>query len=89
MRLHSLCAVLVLAALLTGSAFAQEQVTQFQGADNEAMRFRHLWIAYGAIWALVMVFIWRTWSRQQATAAELADLKRRLATMEGGADGGD
>jgi CcmD family protein len=64
----------------TGGA---EQVTQFEAASNEDMKYRHLWLAYGAIWLLVFGFVWRTWGRQRDTARELEDLRRRLATLEG------
>lgn len=55
----------------------------------EPMRYRHLWIAYSAIWFLVFFFMFRTWKTSQSTAAELDGLKRRLADLEGkgGTDG--
>ncbi len=58
-------------------------------AELEPMRYRHLWIAYSAIWFLVFFFMFRTWKTSQATAAQLDGLKRRLADLEGkgGTDG--
>lgn len=89
MRRVGIAALVVVVTGLGGVAFAQpEQVTQFEAVANESMKYRHLWIAYGAIWALIFGFVWRTWSRQRATAAELEDLRRRLGALEG-RDGGD
>lgn len=49
----------------------------------EALRYQHLWIAYGAIWLIVFVFVWRTWRSSEALGAELDGLKARLADLEG------
>lgn len=58
-------------------------ITAFEAAeDAQEMGLRHLWIAYAALWLLVFAFVWRTWRREQATAAELEALRRRLAAME-------
>lgn len=51
--------------------------------DLEPMRYRHLWIAYSAIWLLVFGFMFRTYKKSEATQAELELLKRRLADLEG------
>lgn len=59
-------------------------VEQFQAsADLEPMRYRHLWIAYSAIWFLVFFFMFRTWKNSEKTTAELEVLKRRLSELEG------
>jgi CcmD family protein len=91
---RTLAAALLAGGLWAAPALAQEapasaptgsveQVTSFQAASNEQMKYRHLWIAYGAIWLLIFGFVWRTWQRQRGTAVELEDLRRRLAAMEG------
>lgn len=49
----------------------------------EALRYQHLWIAYGAIWLIVFVFVWRTWRSSETLSAELDGLKARLADLEG------
>ncbi|MFN3197919.1 MAG: CcmD family protein [Bradymonadia bacterium] len=55
----------------------------FKGtSSNEDMKYRNLWIAYAAIWILVFGFIWRTWSKQQSTAQELNDLRKRLNALD-------
>jgi len=51
--------------------------------DLEPMRYRHLWIAYSAIWFIVFFFMFRTWKNSEKTTAELDVLKRRLAELEG------
>lgn len=53
----------------------------------EELRYRHLWIAYGAAWLIVFGFVWRTWKQAEETDRSLADLKRRVAEMEGKSDG--
>lgn len=75
----------------TEAAAPGKVVDTFQtSAELEPMRYRHLWIAYSAIWFLVFFFMFRTWKNSQRTAAELDGLKRRLADLEGkGGDGGD
>ncbi len=68
---------------------AVEQVTSFAAGSNEGMKYRHLWLAYGAIWLLVFGFVWRTWRRQRDTDTELEDLRRRLVALEGRDGPGD
>ncbi|MEE2786022.1 MAG: hypothetical protein VX589_01710 [Myxococcota bacterium] len=48
----------------------------------ETMRYRHLWIAYGAIWFIIFFFVFRTWRLNQSTSSELERLKSRLADLE-------
>jgi len=61
----------------------QKIVTKFiRDPALEEMRYQHLWIAYGAIWLIIFFFVFRTWRQGQHTAAEVADLKSRLAEME-------
>lgn len=82
---------------LSAPALAQEYVPPAPAAETspeaarqrfetgealEELRYRNLWIAYGAFWLLVFAFVWRTWQRSRGTEAELADLKARLAEME-------
>lgn len=55
----------------------------FKAERLEELRYKHLWIAYGAIWLIVFVFVFRTWRSGEATAAELDGLKARLAKLEG------
>ncbi len=63
---------------------AGEVVDTFETSpDLEPMRYRHLWIAYSAIWLLVFGFMFRTYKKSEATQAELELLKRRLADLEG------
>ncbi|MCA9538971.1 MAG: hypothetical protein KC620_08780 [Myxococcales bacterium] len=63
--------------------------TQFERTEAlEDMRYKHLWIAYGAVWLLVFAFVFRTWRRSEATASELNGLKARLAELEGRSGGG-
>lgn len=75
-----------------GDAAPAKVAETFEASPHlEPMRYRHLWIAYGAIWLLVFVFVFRTWRTSQQTSAELDGLKRRLAELEGrspGAQGG-
>ncbi len=48
----------------------------------EALRYRHMWIAFGAAWLIVCGFAWRTWRRAEQTEGELEVLKRRLTELE-------
>ncbi len=58
----------------------------FQVSEElEAMRYRHLWIAYGVIWLFVFGFVWRNWKLERATSRELAALEARIGDLEGGA----
>ena len=49
----------------------------------EALRYQHLWIAYGAAWLIIFGFVWRTWKGAERTGTELVELKRRIADLEG------
>ena len=67
---------------------SQKNVEKFEKAERlESMRYRHLWIAYGAIWLIIFVFVFRTWKMNQTTSSELERLKARLADLEN-SDGG-
>ena len=48
----------------------------------EALRYRHLWIAFSLVWLITLVFVYRTWQRSQAVASRLDELKARLAQVE-------
>lgn len=73
------------AAAPTSVAAAQ---SSFEKAERlEALRYRHLWIAYAAIWFIVFGFTFKTWKRSEITASELDELKRRLADLEGRSNG--
>ena len=52
----------------------------------EDMRYEHLWIAYGAIWLIIFLLVFRTWKQGERTATELEDLKSRLAELESSND---
>lgn len=70
-------------------AAAPEMPDAFAKAERlEALRYQHLWIAYGAIWLIVFVFVFRTWRSSTALAGELDGLKARLAELEGRHDRG-
>lgn len=61
---------------------------RFEAAERlEELRYRHLWIAYGLIWLLVFVFVFRTWSRGQGTDKELRALESRMKELEDGRSG--
>lgn len=91
LRALALFACLTAGGLLAEPAHAQTDVPNegkvvetFEASpDLEPMRYRHLWIAYSAIWLLVFGFMYRTWKKSEATHAELEVLKRRLAELEG------
>lgn len=75
------------AAQVTGDAadeadLTPKQITEFRAERLEALRYRHLWIAYGAIWLIIFGFVWRTWRQGNATAGELDNLRKRLAELE-------
>lgn len=93
-----LTGALLAGALSIGAAHAQAPAEQaaaeetaapgsmpeaFKAERLEELRYKHLWIAYGAIWLIVFVFVFRTWRSGEATAAELDGLKARLAKLEG------
>lgn len=70
-------------------AAAPEMPDAFAKAERlEALRYQHLWIAYGAIWLIVFVFVFRTWKSSTALTGELDGLKARLAELEGRHDRG-
>ena len=52
----------------------------------EDMRYEHLWMAYGAIWLIIFLLVFRTWKQGERTATELEDLKSRLAELESSND---
>lgn len=65
-------------------------LASFEKAERlEALRYRHLWIAYSMIWLVVFAFAWRTWKRTGETGRELAALKTRLDELEGRAGRGE
>ena len=51
-------------------------------ARLESMRYRHLWLAYGFIWLIVFLFMFRTWKLHQSNSVELDALTRRLKALE-------
>ena len=51
-------------------------------ARLESMRYRHLWLAYGFIWLIVFLFVFRTWKLNQSNSVELDALTRRLKALE-------
>ncbi len=81
---RALVALTLGAALWVGPAVAadapRDEVATAERKD--ALRHRHLWIAYGLAWALVFGFAYRAWRRSEATGRELEDLKARLGALE-------
>ncbi len=82
-------AVLALCALggMATAALAQEPtepVRQFAAAEAalEEMKYRHLWLAYGAIWLFIMALVARTAKRQAGLAKDLQALSLRVEEME-------
>lgn len=85
-RTRSLAAAL--AALLAPAVGAAQEaaasaaaVTQFEPGLEE-MKYRHLWLAYGAIWLVIMALVWRTSRRQAELKQDLAALQGRVDEME-------
>lgn len=73
------------AALVPALVWAQtgEPVTQFVADANlEAMKHRHLWIAYAIIWLLIMALVARTAKRQTELKKDLESLSARVEEME-------
>ena len=95
-RVNGFLVVTTLCAALATPAFAEDppgegaverapQVTAFQAtseAEMQDMRHRHLWLAYGALWAIAFAFIWRTTRRQQGADRALMELESRLDAWE-------
>ena len=76
----SLLASSPVAALAEGAA---EPVTQFVADANlDAMKYRHLLIAYAVIWFLIMAFVARTARRQADLKRDLDALAARVDEME-------
>lgn len=70
------------AAVEAGEA-GQKVPDAFAKAERlQEMRYKHLWIAYSAIWLIVFVFMFRTWKQSQGTRDQLEGLKARLAELE-------
>ena len=61
-----------------------KSIKKFAAAEArlEELRYRHLWIAYGMVWLIIFIFVFRTWKMNQTTTSELQALKRRLAKLE-------
>ena len=51
-------------------------------ANLEAMKHRHLWIAYAIIWLLIMALVARTAKRQTELKKDLESLSARVEEME-------
>ena len=49
----------------------------------EELRYKHLWIAYGVIWLIIFVFMYRTYRVGTTNRDSLEALKARLASLEG------
>ena len=49
----------------------------------EELRYKHLWIAYGVIWLIIFVFMYRTYRVGTTNRDSLEALKNRLASLEG------
>ncbi|MGB0646513.1 MAG: hypothetical protein ACPGQS_05015 [Bradymonadia bacterium] len=49
----------------------------------EELRYKHLWIAYGVIWLIVFLFMYRTYRVGTTNRDSLEALKTRLASLEG------
>jgi heme exporter protein D len=69
------------------AALAQEPadpVRQFAAAEAalDEMKYRHLWLAYAAIWLLIMALVARTAKRQAALAKDLQAISARVDEME-------
>lgn len=98
LRAAAVAAALTLGAAGASPAAAQDPAAQeaapempdaFAKAERlEALRYQHLWIAYGAIWLIVFAFVFRTWRSSTALTGELDGLKARLAELEGRHDRG-
>ena len=54
----------------------------------EALRYRHLWIAYGAAWLLIFGLMFRTSKQNDGTRQEIESLKKRLARLESSEENG-
>lgn len=79
--------VAIVASLLCLPALAwaqnTEPVSQFAAnTDLDAMKYRHLWLAYGVIWLLIMAFVARTARRQSELKKDLDLLSARVDDME-------
>ncbi len=76
------------ALLWAAPAVAETDTDEARQERLDDLRHRHLWIAYGLIWGSVFLFAHRSWKRSERTGAELEDLKKRLAALEGEGGGG-
>ena len=54
----------------------------------EELRYKHMWLAFGAVWVILFVFVRQTYARSAAVGARLDELKARVATLEGAAGAG-
>jgi len=50
--------------------------------ELEALRYKHLWIAYSLIWLIVFLFMYRTYKVGTSNRESLEALKSRLALLE-------
>jgi len=68
-------------------AAAQTPATAAAEAAREArleeLRYQHMWVAFGAVWLVLFVFVRQTYARSAAVSARLDELKGRLALLEG------
>ena len=51
-------------------------------AALESLRYKHLWIAYGLIWLIIFLFMYRTYQVGRRNRETLDTLKARLAQLE-------
>lgn len=53
-----------------------------ESTELEALRYKHLWIAYSLIWLIVFLFMYRTYKVGTSNRESLEALKSRLARLE-------
>ena len=56
--------------------------TKEREAALESLRYKHLWIAYGLIWLIIFLFMYRTYQVGRRNRETLDTLKTRLAQLE-------
>lgn len=71
------------AAAEVPSETAGKGLRSFEQVERlEKLRYRHLWIAYSFIWALIFIFVWRTYRRVDESDRVIESLKAQIDQLE-------
>ena len=66
----------------TPQNFSKDAFAAERDQRKKELEYKHMWIAFGAAWLIIFLFVRKTWARHQSVEHRLDELKERLKHLE-------